>query len=387
LILGGRTTADKRVGPEVKNMIEKGKISAYQMSLLLYPTVMATAIVTAPSITFKYADRDLWLSSVWASVVGFLTVYVIDRLNKLYPKETFIQYCENILGILLGKLLGMIYLFYFLFADGIILREYAEFIIGNFFDQTPLLVVVGSLVFVSACAVRGGIEVLGRSTQVFSALYIVPFLLMVLVLLPDLKIRNMLPIMAHGIKPSILGAVAEQSWFCQVFFAAFFLPFLVNRSDGKKWCIITVLVITLNMIVANLTTLFLFGQITATLTYPIMSAARYVNVADFLEHLESAVMAIWVVGAFVKVSVYYYALALGTAQWLKMSDYRPLVFPYGLLILLFTFWVAPSYQKLGELIEKADIFEVTLLFTVIPALLLLLAVLRQRKHRREGKAS
>jgi hypothetical protein len=62
--------------------------------------------------------------------------------------------------------------------------------------------------------------------------------------------------MAHGIKPSILGAVAEQSGFCQVFFAAFFLPFLVNRSYGNKWGIIAVLVITLNMIIANLTTFY-----------------------------------------------------------------------------------------------------------------------------------
>ncbi|MDQ7864807.1 hypothetical protein RCO48_38045 [Peribacillus frigoritolerans] len=41
-------------------------------------------------------------------------------------------------------------------------------------------------------------------------------------------------------------------------------------------------------------------------------------------------MAVWIVGAFVKISVFYYASALGTAQWLNLSDYCPVVWPIGI---------------------------------------------------------
>ncbi|GIM45010.1 germination protein [Collibacillus ludicampi] len=369
-------------------MIEKGRISALQMWVMLYPTVMATDIITVPSISIKYAGRDLWLSTILASLVGFLVVYVIDRLNKLYPEQTFFQYCEHILGVLPGKMLGLIYLSYFLYAEGIILREYAEFVIGSFLSQTPFLVVVGSLVFVCACAVRGGVEVVGRSAQLFVGLFILPFFLMVLLLLPDLHVRNMFPILAHGIMPTIKGAFVSQSWMGQIFLGAFFLPYVVDRANGKKWGMITVFFIMLNLLMANLTVLFLFGQeVTSMLTYPVMDAARYVSLADFIEHLESIVMAVWVAGVFVKVCVYYYALVLGTAQWIKLSDYRPLVLPFGFLMILFTFWIVPSHQKLGELITKVKIFEVTLLFVVIPVLLLPVAVLRKRKQEKGGQAN
>ena len=50
-----------------------------------------------------------------------------------------------------------------------------------------------------------------------------------------------------------------------------------------------------------------------------MQVAEYINIADFFEHVESVVMAIWVVGAFIKISAFYYAAALGTAQWLNLS--------------------------------------------------------------------
>jgi spore germination protein KB len=170
-----RKNSKQHAGGDVKKMIEKGRISALQMWIMLYPTVIATDIITVPAISIKYAGRDLWLSTIWASLVGFLVVYVIDRLNKLYPGQTFIQYCEHILGVLPGKFLGLIYLFYFLFAEGIILREYAEFVNEAFLSHTPSFVIVGGLVFVCACAVRGGVEVIGRSAQSSSLFLSLPF--------------------------------------------------------------------------------------------------------------------------------------------------------------------------------------------------------------------
>ncbi|UOF89273.1 spore germination protein [Fodinisporobacter ferrooxydans] len=148
-------------------MLEKGKISAMQMGLMIYPTILGTAILAIPSIIGKQAERDLWISPILASSTGFLTVYIADRLNKIFPGETFIQYSEHILGRVLGKILGFFYMLFFLQTIGNILREYAEFTVGTFLPKTPLLVVIAGLTLLCAFAVRGGIEVLGRLAQIY----------------------------------------------------------------------------------------------------------------------------------------------------------------------------------------------------------------------------
>ena len=63
-------------------------------------------------------------------------------------------------------------------------------------------------------------------------------------------------------------------------------------------------------------------------------------------------MAIWIVGAFVKISVFYYVAALGTAQWLNLSDYRPVVWPLGILIVAFSFWSLPSTMELSRFLVE-----------------------------------
>lgn len=360
-------------------MLEKGKISAFQLGILMYPTIIATAIFALPGITAKYAMNDLWLSPIWASLVGFLTVHIVFRLHRFYPKQTIIQYSKHILGWIPGKALGFVYVFFYLHFTGLLVREYAEFVVGSFLSETPISLVIGSMVLVCAFAVRGGLEVIGRANMLFFPILVLTIIALLLLLLPEMDPKNIFPLMEHGIMPSITGAIIPQGWFSDFFILSFFLPFLTDVEKGRKWGMISALSIMLTMVFANLVPLFLFGETIDGYTYPLISAVGYVQIADFFENLESFVMAIWILGAFVKVSVFYYATVLGTAQWLHLSDYRPIVLPLGFLAVLFSFWSLPSFVELSHFFTFAFEFYVLLIQTLIPLLLLLIAVIRNRK--------
>lgn len=70
------------------------------------PTLIGTAILYLPSGMAAAANNDLWISPVFASVLGFLNVHVADRLHRLYAKQTIIEYSEHIVGRVRGKILG-----------------------------------------------------------------------------------------------------------------------------------------------------------------------------------------------------------------------------------------------------------------------------------------
>ncbi|WP_028403168.1 GerAB/ArcD/ProY family transporter [Ectobacillus panaciterrae] len=362
-------------------MIEKGKISAFQMALMMYPTIFSTAILIVPAITGKYAERDMWISPIWGSLNGFLTVFVLYQLHNLYPKKTIIQYSEHVIGRIPGKVLGFAYLFFFLHTNGMILREYTDFIISSFLLKTPMIVVIGSMVLVCAFAVQGGVEVLGRASQLFIPNLIFMLFILTILFLKDLDLKNMFPIMEHGIMPSILGAAAPQSWFSEMFLISMLLPFLTDREKGMKWSMISVLAIMFSMIIFNLIAIFLFGGTTSSYVYPIFSAIRYIQIGNFIQHVESVIIVIWVTGTFIKISVFYYALVLSTAQWLNLSNYRSVVLPLGFLLMLFGMW---GYRSIGETSKfTATIlpFYTSFVLTLIPTLLLLIAIIRKKMKK------
>jgi spore germination protein KB len=358
-------------------MIEKGRISAIQMAIMMYPVVIGTGIIFIPGITSKYAKNDMWLSPIWASFIGFLTVLIAFQLHKMYPRQTIIQYSEHIIGRIPGKVLGFVFLFFYVQMNAGGVRIYADFVAGSFYSQTPLIVIISTMILVCAFAVRGGIEVVGRSAQLFIPLYVVFLMIIIILLLPELDPKNILPIMANGVMPSIKGAITPQSWFAELLLISFLLPFLNDVEKGRKWGMISAVTIMLTFVVTNLVILFLFGETTSRYTYPLLAASRYINIADFLQHIESIVMAIWVAGTFIKFSVVYYAIVLATAQWLDLSDYRPIVFPFGFLTLLFSIWGVPSGVESAHYNSIIFPFYSLAVQTLIPLLFLLIAVLRK----------
>ncbi|GGJ96426.1 germination protein [Lentibacillus kapialis] len=355
--------------------MEKGRISALQMAILMYPTILATAILTLPATTAAYADRDMWLSPFWGSLAGFLAVYNAYKLNTLYRKETLIQYSQHIIGFIPGKVLGFFYIFYFLHNESLVVKQYGDFVAGIFLPETPMIVVNIAMVVVCGFAVRGGLETVARTAQIFIPVSFLLWIIVIILLIPELELTNMLPIMENGIMPSIKGAYILQSWFSLFIMVAFLLPFLKNHKKGLKWGMYSVTGVLFTMVITNLATLLIFGNMTSNFLYPVMDAARYVSLADFLQHIEALVMAIWVSGTFIKITVFYYVVVLGTAHWLKLSDYRPIVLPIGFLIAVFTVWT-PGMQVVSQYFATTSIIYSVLFQTILPLLLLIVAVFR-----------
>nr|WP_256218564.1 GerAB/ArcD/ProY family transporter [Bacillus sp. MUM 116] len=147
----------------------------------------------------------------------------------------------------------------------------------------------------------------------------------------------------------------------------------------------SVIGITLTMVVTSIATLFVLGEVTRIELYPVMSIVRYVNLANFVEHVEAIVMAIWISGIFVKFSLYYYTLVLGTAQWLGLSEYRALVLPIGFLQVVGSIWVAQSVQQMGHFFATTGAFFTPLIEIMNPLFLLIVALLQKKFKNKNPK--
>ena len=72
--------------------MEKGKISALQMAIMMYPTIVATAILSVPSIIAKYAKNPTLNPGLPQSMVydevslrfKFAGITLIISLNRSY---------------------------------------------------------------------------------------------------------------------------------------------------------------------------------------------------------------------------------------------------------------------------------------------------------------
>ncbi|MFP8642561.1 GerAB/ArcD/ProY family transporter [Priestia aryabhattai] len=87
-----------------------------------------------------------------------------------------------------------------------------------------------------------------------------------------------------------------------------------------------------------------------------------------------------ITGGFFKIGLFFYATVLGLSHVFKIKHPSPLVFPIGLVILFYSLSLAQNYFE--HIYEGLNIIPFTLHLPfqiVIPALLLVIAFLRNRK--------
>ncbi|TYP79061.1 GerAB/ArcD/ProY family transporter [Paenibacillus methanolicus] len=358
-------------------MLDNGKITVMQMSLFFYISLLTTAVLTAQSLAAQMSKQDMWLAPYLGAVTGGIVVVLICALHRRFPGQSIIEYSVTILGRPLGKLLGLFLMFFTLQATGIVLRQFVEFIALNFLPRTPIFAVAAAMVFVCGVAVRSGVETLARHAQLLAAVILLFFFLISVPLFPDFKYSNILPVFGNGLIPIIKGGLVYHLWFTMFIYASFYMPSLKNDKKLRRTMLGAVGMLAVTMSISNLATLFIVGNMTPFFMFPFMVLGRYISLADFFEHLESLVMAFWIFSLFLRIVLTYYAMAIGTAQWLKLSDYKPIVFPIGGLIIIFSLWTRSFAELLFQAANHA--FYYTSVGVGIPLLLLAVAMIRQRR--------
>ncbi|MBB3111741.1 spore germination protein KB [Paenibacillus phyllosphaerae] len=356
-------------------MQEKGQISALQMGIMMFPFMLAINFLVYPTIAAQYAGNDFWLVGFFHFLFGSVIIYILTKLHKLYPHQTLSEYSEKIIGKFPAKLLMFLYLFYFLHSLGASIRQYAEFVTGTFLFRTPILLILISIVLLAAITVRCGVEVIARSATILVPLFVIP-LTMLILLLPDLHIKHVMPILSHGIIPVVK---ATQWWIGNFIVIAYLLPYLSNPESGRKASMFTLTAVVVTGTYINLLCLMLLGPDTSVKIYPVHVLFRYVSFANFFENMEALLLVMWVVGCFIRVAVFYYVASVSLAQWLNLENYRSFVFPLGLLIVVFSLWDFPDVSAMGVFFRTAYPFEQLLTGLVIPLFLLLIALLRRKK--------
>ena len=62
-------------------MIEKGKISALQLAMMFYTSIIVTGILFLPIVGYHFAERDFWIAPILSSIIGFMMVIVMCQIT------------------------------------------------------------------------------------------------------------------------------------------------------------------------------------------------------------------------------------------------------------------------------------------------------------------
>jgi spore germination protein KB len=361
-------------------MIENGKIAPLQFGIVVFMFALGSAVLLLPSIIVSIAKQDAWISVLLSIIVDISFIFLWDRLSKKYPKQSIIQYSEQILGKWLGKMVGFVYVWYFLYLSALVLHNVGSFITTNVLVQTPMQFVHIIFMLTIIYAAYLGLEVIARSSEILLPWVVIIYLFTTILLLKNIHLSNLMPILPDGWQAPVKGMypllgfpLSELVVFLMIF------PFVDRQNKIRKYftlSIISTALLGTQIVIISISVLGV--DITARSTFPVFEVAKEIRVGTFFERVEVLIGSVWIMTIFVKLSFCFYAANLATAQLFNLKSYRVTILPYGILVTALSLIVHPNMAQFVWYVTGASQLYSLFHGFFIPAFLLLIAKVRNQ---------
>lgn len=369
--------------------MEKGRLSSRQLIVLaLFVIVGDMALVYPVTVVFD-SHQDAWIASLISLPLGLAGMVIPLKVHYLYPQMNLIEINNKILGKWIGTAVSLFYLFFFLMATAIYIREIEDFMCTQIFEGTPGAVFRSMTLFLVVYGLRLGLETLGRAAEIFLPLFILFFAALMILLLPQVQLENLLPIMNTPLPKLLHSTLYGISYpFGEMIVFLMVYPYVKqNKHTNRDLFLIMMIGSAVLNLILFLSLTVLGAYLTERHFYTAYILAQKINIANFLQRIEALMAIAWVITTFFKTALYFYAFTLGTAQLFNLKSFRSFIFPVGFLV----FGLSQLVSKdIVFYIKKIPAYWVDWDFTVcfvLPLLLMIVYYVKKKSKTRLHRLS
>ncbi|WBW99145.1 GerAB/ArcD/ProY family transporter [Oceanirhabdus sp. W0125-5] len=312
--------------------MKKEVISDRQGISLMVLFIIGTSIIYASGIKAK---QDMWIAIILSLIAAFPLAMMYVRLHSLFPGKTLFDICELCFGKFTGKIITVLYV-WFIFHTGVsVILNLNVFITTVSLFNTPPIVPLTCILLLCAWSVKEGIEVLGRWSSLFVIVLVTFIISTALFLVPQIKINNILPILNNGMNPVLKGAFGTYAFpFTQIIvFTVAFSNFETKKSPFNIYYKSMLIGGFLILLISLMNIMVLGIDAASRVYYPSHASALRVDIGELIQRVEIIISAGFVIGAFVKGSIYLLATCKGISKLFDCRDYRFIVIPVALLMI------------------------------------------------------
>jgi len=180
-------------------MERKNRISNGQLEALVLSIAVGVGILSLPNDLANILGNDGWILIVIGALIILPFLYIMYKLNRMFPGEIYFEYGKKIVGTFLFDIFSIIYLISYIFMLAFEVRVFAEVIKAFLLDRTPIEVIIITMLLASSYIARKDLGALGRMAIILVIIVGVIMLIFGILALPTMDYTNILPLFRIGL--------------------------------------------------------------------------------------------------------------------------------------------------------------------------------------------
>lgn len=327
--------------------------------------------------------QDSWISLLMGTVYAIPAVLIYGRIASLNPGQGLYGAAGARLGKVFGKLFSALMTWYALHLSALVLRNFSEFIQITSLLETPQLPVAAIMVLTVATLAKGGGKALGKWAVATAPIVLAIVFLTVILCLNAMHPEYFLPVLDHPV--SEIARDAYQIFSFPLAETVLFLSMsdLISPRDSMiKINLEGILLSALVLLIIITRNMMVLGPAMVSLEYfPSYSAARIINLGDFLSRIEGSISVNFMLAGVSKLAICLVAASRGIASLFNIDNWRRLVVPTALMTLMLSTLLFRNTMEMFSFIKYAAYY--TIPFQILlPVTLWAFSEIGERRKRR-----
>lgn len=304
------------------------QISPSQLSFMIANFILTGTLVTLAQVMTQVSQQYTWLVPVLVYMLMLgLILLLFRKSNHSSPSNNLkgISFTSKILNISIGLLLVGIYI-----RD---LRAFIDYLRSYILPETPIeilsILVTLTLLYIAAA----GLQAIARVTVIQFITLTAMILSLPILLLNEIEFPNLVPILTPGTFSNLSKSTFLMfPWIGEIFIFFLVLENITYKKHIKIAFIKGVSHGSLLLFVLIFLNISVLGAgIVENITYPNILTIQQINVTDFLDRLDLAIVIVWMPCMLSKMALSLYCIQRITNN-LKLFQTNLHLTPVGLLL-------------------------------------------------------
>lgn len=330
------------------------------------------------------AGRDIALGTLFGALFAIPLMLVYARILYLFPGKDLFEIDNIIFGKKLGTVISLLFIWYTLYTAAKTLRIYWEFTNTAIFPDTPYIVPVVFLVIICVIATYKGIEVIGRTCEIFAVITAsIAIIAAFIFSIPDIHINNAFPVFYNGIKPVLFSSFSSvvHPFGDIVVFLMVFSNLQSKKSSYKIYLVgllITGFIMTItifrNIIVlgADFSNLFFFKS---------QIAVSIIHIGEVFQRLEILIFAPLLINVFAKLSICIFICCKGVQKIFNFDEYRFTIVPIMLLVISLSIIIDKNMSSIMKWVIEIAPYYGGFFEIILPVFVLICEEIKVRRNK------
>lgn len=353
--------------------MNRERISSYQVAMLLVGFLLGSSIAANSILTSK---QDAWISFLIGWGAGFVLFSITIGIALLHPSKSLVGILVDCFGKAAGKVVSLVYMAYFVLLAALITSNFGFYSTTTNYPETPILFFLVCIVTAACFCLLGGLETLGRASEVMMAVTILNIILSICFLVPVFRFAFLKPFLGNGMEPVLKFAFTRAMIpFSEVFLLLMIFP---NVNDMKKavrssWLgFIAAGLILLSVVLRNL--LVLGPDLGSREIFPTFVVFKMTPLSISVEALFDINAALTIV---IKLSLFIFGASKGIAEVFGLQKYRKIIVPTAAVTVVLSCYLQKRITDV--LVVSAQIVPLThlLFFAVFPLIVFIVSLIKR----------